>query len=168
MRCLFRAALVCCAAASAGCATYSDNLLAAHEAAAQRDWPVAEERVNAMLGVDSRAELPETWDSERSLAVLERAVVLQSQGAWKESARDLSEAERELELIDFEVDAVGTIANYVYSGSAQKYRAPPLELFAVSVLNMLNYLAMGDLSGAGVEARRYQVTRDYLDLYCRS
>src|SRR5207247_8896801 len=98
MRCLFRAALLCCAAASAGCATYSDNLLAAHEAAAQRDWPVAEERVNAMLGVDSRAELPETGDSERSLAVLERAVVLQSQGAWKESARDLSEAERELEL----------------------------------------------------------------------
>src|SRR5262249_21543954 len=163
MRRLLRAALLCCAAASGGCATYSDQLLAAHNAALSGDWPGAEQQVNAMLGVDSRADLPEDFDSERSLAVLERAVVLQSQGAWSESARDLSAAERELELIDFEVDALGTIGNYVHRRRAAKPPAPPLELFAVSVLNMLNYLEMADLQGAAVEARRYQVMRDYLD-----
>jgi hypothetical protein len=53
--------------------------------------------------------------------VLERAIVLQAQGAWKESARDLSAAENELELLDFNVDAVGTIGTYIYSDSAGEY-----------------------------------------------
>jgi uncharacterized protein len=158
-----RAALLCCAAIAFGCATYSDRLRGAHEVAERDDWPAAEDRINAILGVDSRADLPKTGDSDRSLAVLERAVVLQAQGAWSESARDLSAAENELELIDLKLDTVGKIGSYIYSDSAKAYRASPLELVAISVLNMLNYLAMSDLSGAAVEARRYQVMRDYLD-----
>jgi hypothetical protein len=163
MRSLSRAALLCCAAVATGCATYSDHMLAAHEAAAREDWPAAEDEINAILGVDSRADLPETWSSDESLAVLERAAVLQAQGAWRESARDLSAAEGELELIDFNVDTVGTIGTYIYSDSAGKYRTPPLERVALNVFNMANYLAMSDLEGAAVEARRYQVMRDYLE-----
>jgi len=159
----FRAALLCCAAVATGCATYSDHMRAAHEAAARSDWPAAEEEINAILGVDSRAEIPEHWNSEKSLGVLERAAVLQAQGAWRESARDLSAAEGELELIDFNVDAVGTIGTYIYSDSAGEYRTPPLERVALNVFNMANYLAMSDLEGAAVEARRYQVMRDYLE-----
>ena len=158
-----RAALVCCAALALGCATYSERMLAAHADAERSDWPAAEQRINAILGVESRRDLPEAWTSDKSLAVLERAVVLQAQQAWPESARDLSTAENQLELIDLKLDTVGKIGSYVYSGSAQEYRAPPLELVAVSVLNMANYLAMADLSGAAVEARRYQVIRDYID-----
>jgi len=157
------AALPCVAAIAFGCATYSDNLRVAHDAAEREDWAAAEKRLNSILGVDSRAELPEKWSSERGLAVLERAVVLQAQGAWPESARDLTAAENQLEVIDLKLDTVGKIGSYVYSGSAAEYHAPPLELVAVSVLNMANYLAMSDLQGAAVEARRYQVMRDYLD-----
>ncbi len=157
------AALLCCAAIAAGCATYSDKLRAAHEAAARDDWRAAEQQINSMIGVSSRHELPETWNSERSLGVLERSVVLLAQGAWPESARDLSAAESELELIDLKLDTVGKIGTYVYSDSAEEYRASPLELTALNVINMLNYLAMLDLSGAAVEARRYQVMRNYLD-----
>ena len=158
-----RAALLCCAALATGCATYSDKLRAAHEAAARDDWPAAERQINAMIGVASREELPETWNSERGLGVLERSVVLLAQGAWKESARDLSAAESELELIDLKLDTVGKIGTYTYSGSAGEYRASPVELTALNVINMINYLAMSDVSGAAVEARRYQVIRDYLD-----
>ena len=157
-----RAAIACFAALTLGCATYSDKLIAAHKAAAIDDWPSAEGRINSMLGVDSSRDLPESWNSERSLAVLERAIVLQAQGAWPESARDLSAAENELEMIDLKLDTVGKIGSYVYSDSAEEYRAPPLEKVAVNVVNMLNYLAMNDLQGAAVEARRYQVMRDYL------
>jgi len=163
MRSRFRVALLCCAAVATGCATYSDHMLAAHEAAARADWPAAEEEINSILGVGSRAEIPEHWDSEKSLGVLERAAVLQAQGAWKESARDLSAAESELELIDFNVDTVGTIGTYIYSDSAGEYRTPPLERVALNVFNIANYLAMSDLEGAAVEARRYQVMRDYLE-----
>src|SRR4030095_14699146 len=153
MRSLFCAALLCCAAVSPACAPYSDHRLAAHEAAARADWTAAEDEINAILGVGSRADLPETWSSEESLAVLERAAVLQAQGAWQESARDLSAAEGELELIDFSVDTVGTIATYVYSDSAGKYRTPPLERIALNVFNMANYLAVPDLQGAAVAGR---------------
>ena len=163
MRSRFRVALLCCAAVAIGCATYSDHMLAAHEAAARADWPAAEEEINAILGVGSRAEIPEHWDSEKSLGVLERAAVLQAQGAWKESARDLSAAEGELELIDFNVDTVGTIGTYIYSDSAGEYRTPPLERVALNVFNIANYLALSDLEGAAVEARRYQVMVDYLE-----
>jgi len=51
----------------------------------------------------------------------------------------------------------------VYSDSAEEYRASPIELTAANVVNMLAYLAAADLQGAAVEARRYQVIRDYLD-----
>jgi uncharacterized protein len=157
------AALVCCAAIATGCATYSDKLRAAHEAADRGDWPAAEAQINSMIGVASRDELPETWNSERSLGVLERSVVLLAQGAWRESSRDLSAAESELELIDLKLDTIGKIGTYVYSDSAEEYRASPVELTAVNVVNMLAYLAASDLDGAAVEARRYQVIQDYLD-----
>jgi uncharacterized protein len=163
MRSRFRVALLCCAALATGCATYSDHMLAAHDAAARSDWPAAEEQINSILGVGSRAEIPEHWDSEKSLGVLERASVLQAQGAWRESARDLTAAEGELEMIDFNVDTVGTIGTYIYSDSAGEYRTPPLERVALNVFNMANYLALADLEGAAVEARRYQVMRDYLE-----
>src|SRR5262245_51978469 len=117
---------------------------AAHEAAARADWPAAEAEINRILGVGSRADLPDSWSSEKSLGVLERAAVLQAQGAWPESARDLSAAENELEMIDFSVDAVGSIGTYVYSDSAGEYRTPPLERIALNVFNMANYLAMSD------------------------
>jgi uncharacterized protein len=158
-----RAAIACCAALAFGCATYSDRLIAAHEAASTDNWSAAEESINKVLGVDSRHDLPETWSSERSLAVLERAIVLQAQGDWADSAKDLSAAENELEMIDLKLDTVGKIGTYVYSSSAEEYRAPPLEKVAVNVVNMLNYLSMQDLQGAAVEARRYQVMRDYVE-----
>jgi len=158
-----RAALLLGVAVLTGCATYSDHLRAAHRAAERGDWPAAEASINAVIGVDSRDELPEVWSSNQSLAVLERAIVLQAQDAWKPSARDLSAAESQLEIIDLKLDTVGKIGSYVYSDSAQEYRAPPVEEASLNAFNMLNYLALADLQGAAVEARRYQVIRNYLE-----
>lgn len=155
--------LLCGALVCSGCATYSDLLRRAHQAAGDGNWGAAEARLNSALGVRSRNELPETWDSEATIIVLERGVVLQAQGAWKPSARDFQAAENELEMIDLKLDTVGKIGRYVYSDSAEEYRAPPIERMALNALNMLNYLSLGDLSGAAVEARRYQVMRDYLE-----
>jgi hypothetical protein len=154
----------CLALATAtGCATYSERLASAHAAADQLRWQEAEDRLNDLLSVDSSDALPEVWNSEHSLGVLERAIVLQAQGDWRRSARDLSAAETELEIIDLKLDTVGKIGTYVYSDSAEEYRAPPVEQTALNALNMLNYLAMGDLQGAAVEARRYEVMRSYLE-----
>jgi tetratricopeptide (TPR) repeat protein len=156
-------ALIGIAALALACATYSDHLRVAHAEAERGDWSASEARLERVLGVDSRDELPETWNSETTLAVLERAMVLQAQGAWAESARDLSAAETELELIDLQLDTPGKIGSYIYSDSAEEYRAPPIERMALNAFNMMNYLALDQLRSAGVEARRYQVMRDYLE-----
>lgn len=157
------ALLLCAVALLAGCATYSEQLRRAHGAAADGDWRAAEKRLDDALGVDSRAELPEQWGSQSALLTLERGVVLQAEQAWRASARDLSAAESHLEIIDLKLDTAGKIGSYIYSDSAQKYRAPPIERTSLNAVNMLNYLALGDLPGAAVEARRYQVMRDYLE-----
>jgi hypothetical protein len=146
-----------------GCATYTDKAAEVYQAADAGDYNAGIHRLNKMLGVENVDQLPDLRTASRSLAVLERAVLLQATGQYQSSARDLSAAEAELEVLDLTSDPAGTIGKYVYSDSAQTYRTPPTERLALSSLNMLNYLALNDLDGAGVEARRFTVSRNYLE-----
>jgi tetratricopeptide (TPR) repeat protein len=146
-----------------GCATYTDKAARVYQAADAGDYQTGIGRLNKMLGVETCDQLPDRWTSSRSLAVLERAVLLQATGQYQSSARNLSAAEAELEVLDLSADPAGTVGKYVYSDSAQAYRTPPTERLALSGLNMLNYLACGDLEGAAVEARRFTVSRNYLE-----
>lgn len=150
------------AAALTGCATYSDHVLRASRAASGGDYAGAVEALNDVLGVDSAHELPDDWKSDRALATLERGVLLQSLGQYPDAARDLSAAEEQLELLDLKLDAVGALGRYLYSDSSEAYKTPPTERLALNAINLLNYLALGDLDGAAVEARRFQVMREYL------
>ena len=146
-----------------GCATYSDRLTSAHLAADSGNWEAGIRQTSAMVGVDADEPLPSRLGGNESLAVLERGVLLQAAGRYGESARDLSTAEQELELLDFSTDALGAIGAYIYSDSAGKYRTPPSERLALNAVNLANYLGGADLEGAAVEARRFQVMREFLD-----
>lgn len=146
-----------------GCATYTDTINAAYQAADAGDYGTSLGQLNKVLGVESNEELPSRWTANRSLAVLERASLLQAMGQYRSSARDLSTAEAELELLDLKSDPAGTLGKYLYSDSAQTYKTPPTERLTLSGLNMLNYLALDDLEGAGVEARRFTASRTYLE-----
>jgi len=158
-----RAVLVLVATAVlAGCATYTDRLRNASLATSAGDYESAVSVMNAVLGVSSSAELPKKWGGDYPLAVLDRAVLQQSLRQFRESSRDLSAAEQELEVLDLGTDPVGVLGRYIYSDSAGPYRAPPSERLAVNGINLLNYLAVGDLDGAAVEARRFQVIREYM------
>ncbi|MHC4860027.1 MAG: COG3014 family protein [Planctomycetota bacterium] len=149
---------------SSGCAaTYSERIDAARHWVAHGEYDGAVETMNEVLEVDSREELPPEWGSEAALAVLERAMLLMALGDYELSARDLSAAERELEYLDLVKDTPGKIAKYMYSESSEVYRVVPTEHLALNGTNMINYLAMGDLAGARVEARRLTVVRNYLD-----
>lgn len=147
----------------AGCTTYSDRVLTAGQAASAGNYPAAIDSLNRVIGVSSSAELPEKWGADRALATLERGVLLQSLGRHAESARSFSAAEAEIEMIDLTRDPVGTLAAYLYSDSAKPYAALPSERLSLNAFNLLNYLAQGDLSGAAVEARRFQTMREFLD-----
>jgi len=146
-----------------GCATYTDKVGGVYQAADAGDYDTGIRRLNKILGVESCDQVPDLRTASRSLAVLERAVLLQATGQYRSSARDLSAAEAGLEVLDLTSDPAGTLGKYIYSDSAQTYRTPPTERVALSALNMLNYLALNDLDGAGVEARRLTVSRNYLE-----
>jgi hypothetical protein len=89
--------------------------------------------------------------------------LLQAITKWNASERNFSAAEQELELLDLSRDPVGALGSYIYSDSAKTYMAPASERLALNAINLLNYLAVGDLENAAVEARRFQVMREYLD-----
>ncbi|MCU0914171.1 MAG: hypothetical protein MUC88_06375 [Planctomycetes bacterium] len=146
-----------------GCATYTDKIGGVYQAADAGDYPTGLRRLNQILGVEDGNEVPDLRPARRSLAVLERAVLLQALGQYQASARDLSAAEAGLEVLDLTSDPAGTLGRYIYSDSAQTYRTPPTERLALSGLNMVNYLALANLDGAAVEARRFTASRNYLD-----
>ena len=160
---LQRWAVIVCVLWAGGCATYTDKLATSRRATDRGDYQAAVLSLDGMLDVTSPEQLPDKWTANKPLIVLERGMLLQAQGHYDWSARDLSAAESELEFLDLSGDAVGRIGKYVYSDSARVYKVPPTERLALNALNMLNYLAMGDLQGAGVEARRFTIARDYVE-----
>jgi tetratricopeptide (TPR) repeat protein len=145
-----------------GCATYTDHIAKASLAASSGSYAAAVEQVNSVLAVSSADSLPDRWRGDRPVAALERGVLQQALGQYGGSARDLSAAEQELELLDLKTDPVGALGSYLYSDSVKTYKTPPTERLALNAVNLLNYLARGDLDGAAVEARRFQVMREYL------
>jgi hypothetical protein len=149
--------------ASGGCATYSDKLAEARTRADQGQYASAVDELNDFLDVESAEEIPPKWKGDGPLAVLERGVLLQAEGDYALSARDLAEADEALELLDLKTDTVGQIGKYVYSDTSATYAASPTERTSLNALNVANFLALGDLSSAAVEARRFANMQEYLD-----
>lgn len=145
-----------------GCATYAERTAHGRASVAEGAYDAAVESFNRALGVDERDEMPRRLRSETALILLERAMVSQAQGYYTASASDLEEADERLEILDISSDAAGSVGKYFYSDSARKYHTSPVEKLALNSMNMLNYLAEGDLAGARVEAKRFTVMRDYL------
>jgi hypothetical protein len=120
-------------------------------------------QVNDALGVDRADQLPTEKEADTPLLLLERATILQAMGRYKESARDFQVADKSLDVLDLTGDALGSIGKYLFSDDAKLYKSPPHEKLLLNTLNMVNYLAMGDASGAKVEARRLVINQKYLD-----
>lgn len=151
--------------AAPGCATYSDRTEAMRSAVHEGDYAGGTEQLNGILKVKKNEQLPGKWKKNFELVVLERATVLQAMGMFDLSARDFQVADKELELLDIARDGAGKIGKYIYSDSATKYKASPIEKLSLNAMNMCNYLAKGDLSGANIEARRFTVMRKYMEDY---
>lgn len=162
MRSIARLALLVVVATASGCATYVEHLNSATRAASVGNYEAALSEMNSALGVGSSDELPKQWGGDRPLIVLERGSLQQALARYKGASRDLSGAEAQLELLDLKTDPIGTLGSYLYSDSVKTYKTPPTERLSLNAINLLSFLAVGDLDGAAVEARRFQVMRDYL------
>ncbi len=157
--------LVLAALFAAGCATYSDKTEQLRNAAADGQPLVALKLANKLLRVKDDRAIPDKLRQEAVLVLLERGVLLQVLGRYKDSSRDLEVAERQLELLDIARDPGGAVSEWLFSASRKKYKATPVEKLSINAVNLVNYLARQDLEGARVEAKRFSVMRDYVKSY---
>ena len=126
------------------------------------------------LDVKSPAELPEKVGGDNALLLLDRAMILQqlasseretSTKTYSWASRDLEIADKQVEVLDLSRGAMDDIGKYLFSDSTGPYKAPTYEKLMINTMNMINYLARGDLNGAKVEARRLAVMQKFIDAH---
>ena len=158
------AALVVVAGAlgMSGCRTFSDHTQATRNALDAHDLEEALRASNRALGVQRVEKTPGTLDKNDALLLLDRAIILQAVQRHALSSRDFQTADNGLELLDLSRSTADEIVRYMFSDSAGPYKARPYEKLMVNTLNMVNYLALQNLEGARVEARRFSIMRSYL------
>jgi tetratricopeptide (TPR) repeat protein len=146
----------------AGCGGHSARTLAFRDALDAGDFPRAVGELNKELDVAKAQDLPAKIEGDNALLVLDRASVQQARREFDLSRRDFQAADKALDVLDLSQNASDTLAKYIFSDDAGRYAAPPYEKLLVNAFNMVNYLELGDLNGARVEARRLSVTRQFL------
>ena len=149
------------AAALLGCAGHEDRTRMALDAL---DRAAPEEALAALdveLDVKRVEDLP-ALKGDNALLLLDRGTVLLSIDKYELSARDLGAADKSIDLLDMSRGAVDDIGKYLFSDDVGPYKAPAYEKLLVNTVNMMNYLARGDLGGAKVEARRLAIMQKYL------
>jgi uncharacterized protein len=145
-----------------GCGGHSERTAPVRSALDRGNIRAALDALNRELRVSSDSELPAKLVSDDALLVLDRASVQQSAAQHHFSKRDFQAADKALEVLDLSRGSADDMGRWLFSDSAGRYVAPSHEKLLVNVLNMVNYLETGDLSGARVEARRLAVTSRYL------
>ncbi|MET0282872.1 MAG: hypothetical protein ABW352_00320 [Polyangiales bacterium] len=146
----------------AGCAGHSAHTEEARRALDRRDPKSALASLNKELEVSSGKELPKKVSGDNALFLLDRSTVLQSLQDYTNSSRDLETADKQVEMLDFERSTSHEIGRYLFSDDVGPYKARPFEKLFVNTINMINYLTLGNLSGAKIEARRFAVMQKYL------
>ncbi len=146
----------------AGCGGYASTSEAFRRSLTDGKPDHALERVNQALGVPRAEDLPKDPQADTPLLLLERATILQAMQRYDLSARDFQAADAKLEVLDYTNDTAGEIGKYLFSDDATQYKAAPYEKLLLNTLNIVNYLARGDVSGAKVEARRLTVNQRFL------
>ncbi len=145
-----------------GCAGYAGSVKEIRSSLLAGDKARALKKANKALDVDEADELPEKIKGDKALLLLERATIKQGMEQWKTSSSDFRASDKSLELLDLKNDTMGNIGKFLFSDDATVYKAPAYEKLLLNTLNMLNYLAVYDVEGARVEARRLRVIQDYL------
>lgn len=154
--------LLICLASISGCKTFADRTLRTRTALDENDPEAALRASNAALGVRRADQIPEPLGKNDALLLLDRAMVLQELDDYETSSHDFEVADKAIEVLDFSRSTADEINRYLFTDSAGPYKARPYEKLMLNPLNAINYLALQNLEGARVEARRFTTMRDYL------
>lgn len=147
---------------STACGGYADTSVAFRKALTTGRPENALAAVNEALEVEKAEDLPKDVEAQTPLLLLERGTILQALGRYELSSRDFQYADNKLDVLDLTSDTLGSISKYLFSDDATLYKSPPHEKLLINTVNMINYLARGDASGAKVEARRLVVNQKFL------
>jgi hypothetical protein len=145
-----------------GCAGYAGSVKEVRSALLAGDKAGALKMANGALKVKESDDFPKKLKGNNSLLLLERATIKHGLEQFKSASKDFQVADKHLELLDLQNDTMGNIGKWLFSDSVTVYKAPAYEKLLLNTINMLNYLGLGDLEGARVEARRLQVMQTYL------
>ncbi len=154
--------LGCLALAVVGCAGHSEMTKGARSALDAGQPKAALKALNEELGVDSAKQPLVEIGDDKILFVLDRSMVLQQLSSYELSSRDLELADKQIEVLDFSRGTLDDISKYMFSDDSGPYVAPPYEKLLINTMNMMNYLARGELSGAAVEARRFTTMQKFI------
>lgn len=160
-----RAPIVCAlllALSTIGCAGHAAKTIEARDALDANQPTRALKLYNEVLEVKSATELPAKDKNDSALFVLDRSMISQQLADYQSSSRDLQHSDKAVEMLDMSRTAVADIGKYLFSDDSGPYRAAPYEKVMINTMNMVNYLAAHDLSGARVEARRLSIMQKYL------
>ncbi|HET8933067.1 MAG TPA: hypothetical protein VFN67_06505, partial [Polyangiales bacterium] len=146
-----------------GCASYSDKVRDARSALDAGRPRDAIATFNKRLGVETEKEVPDDIHGEKVLYLLERSVALQSVSDYALSSRDLEIADKQVEVLDFTHSTLDDISKFMFSDDSGPYQSPAYEKLMINTLNMINYLARGDLNGSRVEARRLATMQQFIN-----
>ncbi|MDB4976912.1 MAG: hypothetical protein JWN48_5253 [Myxococcaceae bacterium] len=145
-----------------GCAGHSARTIQARRALDQHDPGTALALYNKELKVESGKELPKETSGDNALLLMDRATISQELQKYQDASRDLETADKQVEMLDFQRSSAHEIGRYLFSDDTGPYKARPFEKLLINTLNMVNYLAEGNVNGAKVEARRLAVMQKYL------
>ena len=148
-------------ALSIGCAGYVDQTARMRSELRLGNPEGALADVNSKLGIDSLTDEPDLTRKNATLLMLERATLLQSMERHKTASQTFQTVDDQLEVLDLTKDDLGAVAKYLYSDDAKVYKAPAFEKLLLNPLNMLNYLILENRSAAKVEARRFDINRNF-------
>lgn len=129
-----------------GCATYSASFAKVEREAAKRDLDGA---------VKSLDELKLTGQDE-TLHYLNKGTLLRLQGKYAESNKYFDQAKRLMESLNA-ISVTEQAASVTVNDTMKAYEGLPNEQLMVYSFEALNYLQMGDIDDAAVEARQFDV-----------
>lgn len=144
------------------CAGHEDRIRTALEALDRGAEEEAIAALNEEMEVGSSAELPADLTGDNALLLLDRGSIQQSLDHYDASKRDFGVSDKSIDVLDMSRGAADELGKYILSDDIGPYRAPAYEKLLINTLNMANYLALGDVSGAKVEARRLAVMQKYI------
>lgn len=137
------------ALASTACATYDQRMEDIHRAYYDGRLPEAVAALEAEVQTSDNATV--------GLVQLELASAYQAAGRFSESALALSRVDQGLEVLDYTTNTPEDVAGFVLASDLQTWKASPPERLLLNTEAMIDYLVLGDLEGAQVEARRARI-----------